>query len=305
MNPVRVTVLMGGPDAEREVSICSGTRVADALGRCPGFAVQALRIDKLTSHSLARVEGDVIFPVLHGPWGEGGPLQELLEHDGRPFVGSRSAGAAMAMDKAATKSVAGSLGVQTPAAQVIRSVDDLAIAGPVVLKPIDDGSSVDLRICRDRAATEAAAAELLGRRRALLVERYIHGREITVGILHGRALPVIEIVPGVEFYDYEAKYRRNDTQYLFDTLPAVVAEQAQQGALAVFGALALRDLARADFMVDSAGAWFLEINTMPGMTDHSLLPKAAARMGLSFERVCSGAVEAALARIGLRSGAAA
>lgn len=305
MKQVRVTVLMGGPDAEREVSINSGTRVAEALGHCPGFAVQALRIDKLTSQSLARVEGDVIFPVLHGPWGEGGPLQELLELDGRPFVGSRSAGASMAMDKAATKSVAGSLGVQTPAAQVIRRVEELSMDGPVVLKPLDDGSSVDLRICQNRVETEAAAAELLERRRTLLVERYIRGREITVGILHGRALPVIEIVPGVSFYDYEAKYRRDDTQYLFDTLPNSVVQQAQQAALAVFGALALRDLARADFMVDSAGAWFLEINTMPGMTDHSLLPKAAARMGVSFEQLCASAVEAAISRDDRRSSEAA
>lgn len=293
---MQVLVLKGGPDAEREVSLCSGGNVADALRRAK-LGVNEVTIDRPGLAEIQALAGDVIFPVLHGAWGEGGPLQELLEQDGRPYVGCRPKAARLAMDKVATKAIVGELGVPTPRAQEVRSGVEFMLECPVVLKPAEDGSSVDLRICRSHSDVVRARLELEPRRDRLLAEEYIRGRELTVGLIDGECLPIIEIRAQDGTYDYEAKYHRDDTQYVLDPeLPAGVADAVRAFSRAAWHALGCRDVARADFMLDERGPWFLEINTMPGFTDHSLVPKAARHAGTSMEDLVSGLVRRAMAR---------
>ena len=292
----RVLVLKGGPDAEREVSIRSGTMVASALRRA-GMDVHEATIDRATPEEIRSLRGDVVFPVLHGAWGEGGALQEILDADGRPYVGSGPSAARLAMDKVATKRAVAAIGVPTPASQELRPGVEFTLACPVVLKPADDGSSVDLRICRSPQDVMRARLELEPRRDRILAEEYVVGRELTVGLVDGECLPIIEIRPNDGTYDYEAKYNRDDTQYLLDpALPGGIAEAVRAFSRAAWHAAGCRDVARADFMLDERGPWFLEINTMPGFTDHSLLPKAAAHAGIPMERLVALLAGRALAR---------
>ena len=296
---IRVAVLMGGPDAEREVSLQSGEQVAMALGNDPSIEVVRRVVDRPTAAEIASLGVDAVFPVLHGPFGEGGPMQEILDATGLPYVGCRPKAAALAMDKLATKMLADQVGVPTPGSREVRPGEPIDLEPPLVLKPANEGSSVGLRICRDRAAVEAARRELEPVTPRLMAERYIRGREVTVGVLDGKVLPIIEIRPAVEFYDYEAKYTREDTAYLLDPeLPPGVADALRRHTLAVWERLGCRHLARADFLVDSAAPhvpWFLEINTMPGMTTHSLVPKAARHAGIDMTALCGGLVRRAIA----------
>jgi len=291
--PLRVLVLGGGPDREREVSLNSAAQVAAAL-REAGHAT--LERDVLPDDLSALDEAfDVVFPVLHGPWGEGGPLQRILESRDLPFVGCGSRAASIAIDKVATKHAIASLNIALPEHQVVTDHEVLTLRPPAVVKPIDDGSSVDVTICRTKDQMHAAIDRNRRGRAALMVERFIEGREMTVGILDGLALPAIEIVPAEGFYDYQAKYSRSDTQYRFDLdLPATVIERMQHDAQAVFAQLGCRDLSRIDFIVDGHGkAWFLEVNTLPGFTTHSLLPMAARRIGIEMPNLCDRLVRLA------------
>ena len=292
-----VLILMGGPDAEREVSLHSGEEVAAALRSTNKFIVTEQVIDRPNAGELAQFNCDVIFPALHGTWGEGGGLQRELDKLNIPYVGSQPGPAALAMDKVLTKNMLAPLDVPTPPAQILTVGDSCTIEPPVVLKPVDDGSSVDLYICRNYSDILRACDKLFAKRTRIMAESYIKGREITVGVLLGTLLPLIEIVPAVEFYDYDAKYERSDTQYRFDPqLPAGVADQCNRIAQTAFDALGCRDIARVDIMVNDAGPWFLEINTMPGFTTHSLVPMAAAHVGIPMAELCAKLVEAALAR---------
>jgi D-alanine-D-alanine ligase len=295
---MRVLVLKGGPDAEREVSLRSGGMVAAALRRA-GAEVHEQTIDRPGLAEIRAMPGDVVFPVLHGPWGEGGVLQELLEQDGRPYVGCAPAAARLAMDKPASKRAVSEVGVPTPDSQVLRAGDRLTLSPPLVLKPCDDGSSVDLRVCGTVADAEIARTELHPRRPVLLAESFIAGRELTIGLLEDRELPLIEVRPKCGLYDYEAKYNRDDTEYRLDPeLPAGVGDSIRRWARAAWNRLGLRDVARMDFMLDARGAWFLEANTMPGFTDHSLVPKAAMHAGIPMERLVITLAERARIRGG-------
>jgi D-alanine-D-alanine ligase len=292
---------MGGPDAERDVSIMSGTQVAEALRQSVQFEVVEKTIDAPSFLELKAMAGgcDVVFPVLHGHWGEGGPLQEELEKLGLPYVGSKPQPARRAMDKLVTKSLLANDHIPTPRSRQLLAGDECDLQPPIVLKPVDDGSSVDLRICRTIADIEKARRELHPKRGRLMAEQYIAGREITVGILIDTALPLIEIIPSkaVDFYDYQAKYTRDDTQYVVEPkLTARVTEQCQHIAMTAFERLGCRDVARVDFILDDRGPWFLEINTMPGFTTHSLLPMAARHIGLGMPELCAKLVKTALAR---------
>jgi D-alanine-D-alanine ligase len=293
-------VLAGGPDAERPVSIESATAVAGAISAHGEFAAELRIID--APASLADLPGDVIVPVLHGPWGEGGPLQDILERDGRPYVGCGPSAARLCMDKLAAKLAAARLGITTAEAALINTSDPVPpIAAPAVIKPVFEGSSVGLHICRDQPSLEVAYAEAAQSHRPMMIERLIAGREITCGLIDTgtglRALPVIEIVPAGGTYDYAAKYDRDDTGYLVGDAAAPHADHAavQRDALRLATALGVRHLARADFIVDDAGGHhLLEINTMPGFTSHSLLPKAAAALGVSMGELCTGLCRQAL-----------
>ncbi|MCL4742384.1 MAG: D-alanine--D-alanine ligase [Phycisphaerales bacterium] len=309
MSLASVLVLGGGPDAERAVSLDSARGVAQAL-RDAGFGVHHETIDRPTLSSLRALPGNVVFPVLHGAWGEGGPLQDLLEADGRPYVGSGPSAARLAMDKLATKLAAARLGIPTPEAVALNLRDPVSPLGlPVVVKPVHEGSSVGLHLCRDEAAwtcalddARRAAQDSPGR--VCMAERLIEGRELTVGLLARpgvatlAALPVIEIVPAAGPYDYSAKYERDDTQYrVGPDLAAGVAARIGRDAERLAAALGVRHLARVDFLLDGdERPWLLEINTMPGFTSHSLLPMAARAVGLDLPSLCRSLVEAALAQ---------
>ncbi len=296
-----VLVLMGGPDSEREVSLMSGTEVAAALRECGSYRVIEQVIDAPTTAELRAIAdaagANVIFPVLHGRWGEGGPLQDVLEQLGLAYVGSQPAAAALAMDKLATKQLLSRYGVPTPRAQRIGGDEPCRVSPPLVLKPIDDGSSVDLRICRNAAEVESCRAQLRRRRQTLMAEEYIAGRELTVGLVLGEPLPLIHIVPAASYYDYEAKYTREDTQYIINPdLPQRVTDECIRLAKLAYERVGCRDVARVDFMLDERGVWFLEINTMPGFTTHSLVPMAAAETGVPMPALCERLVEAARTR---------
>ena len=297
-----VLVLGGGPDAEREVSLNSSKGVADALRAGGRFNVQHRIIDRIALDELKQLPGDVVFPVLHGSFGEGGALQDLLEQDGRPYVGCRPQAARLAMDKMASKLYAARAGIPTAEACIFNSTDESCpFPFPVVVKPVHDGSSVGLHIVscvncwtRVRRAVVADIAAKPGR--AYMIERFIAGKELTVGLLDGRPLPVIHIQPADGPYDYEAKYKRSDTRYHVDPeLPAGVKQQVQGNAAKLGEAIGVRHVSRVDFLLDSENRpWLLEINTMPGFTATSLVPKAARHIGLEMGDLCAKLVEMAL-----------
>lgn len=302
MSRTSVLVLGGGPDAEREVSLNSAAGVGGALKKCGRFDVIERTIGRLTGEELHALPGDVIFPVLHGSFGEGGPLQELLEADGRPYVGCRPGAARLAMDKIATKMMAARLGIRTAESCVFNAKDERpGVPLPLVAKPVHDGSSVGLHICRDEHAWTGARAAILADigsqpGRVYMLERFIPGRELTVGVLDGRALPAINIIPAEGPYDYEAKYTRDDTRYVVDpSLPPGVDAKIKEDAVALTRAMGVRHLARVDFLLDGEGTpWLLEVNTMPGFTSHSLVPMAAAKTGVEMPELCAQLVEMAL-----------
>lgn len=298
-----VLVLGGGPDPEHAVSLQSARGVADALESTGEFRVIRRTIGAITQSDLAALEGDVIFPVLHGRWGEGGPLQQLLERDGRAFVGCGSRAARVAIDKVMSKTVAQSLGVRTSATAVLDAGDNvMPMDLPFVVKPIFEGSTIGLHVCRTAADWAHAREQSAASGRPCLIEPYIPGREVTVGVIAGEggvaldALPVIQIVPADGLYDYEAKYVRDDTRYIVGGagLASRVVEDVTRWTLALGRRIGVRHLCRADFLLDDEDrAWFLEINTMPGFTSHSLVPMAARAAGLEMGALCARLVHAA------------
>lgn len=295
-------VLAGGPDAEREVSLKSAACVTEALRASGAFDVRHEVIGQITTAELKRLPGEVVWPVLHGPFGEGGPMQDLLERDGRPYVGCRPAAARLAMDKVATKLAAARAGVPTAPCAVLNPRDESCPIGlPVVLKPIFEGSTIGLFICKSAEQWSVARSEALASGRPYMVEPYTPGRELTVGVVEIdgrlRALPAIEIVPADGLYDYEAKYTRNDTQYIVNpALPGETRTEVVSAAVGLCRCMGVRGLARADFMLPKAGGGpiLLEVNTMPGFTDHSLVPMAGRAVGLDMPALCATIVNNAL-----------
>jgi len=291
-----ITVLAGGPGAEREVSLDSGAAVAAALTRLGHRAtVCDIRPDDVSA--LDR-PADFVFIALHGEFGEDGAVQSLLDARGVRYSGSGSEASRVAMDKVESKRRFDHAGIPTPPYEVVdrAGLHDLSdrVVLPVVVKPVASGSSVDTTIARTPDALAAAAGAVVEKYGRALIERYIAGRELTVGILGDAALPVCEIRTQREFYDYQAKYVDDDTQYLFDVdMPASLLERVQRVSLAAHRALGCSVFSRVDVMVDAGTnePSVLEVNTIPGFTSHSLLPKAAARVGVSFEELCRRIVE--------------
>jgi D-alanine-D-alanine ligase len=300
---MKVTVLLGGPSAEREVSLVSGAAVAKGL-REMGHDVYESDVSPTNLSGLDR-PADVIFPVLHGEFGESGELQEILENRGLPFVGSGSKASRLGMNKVTTKQAWEAAGLPTPPYFVLRKGDSIpAIPGSCVVKAIGSGSSIDVFVCKAPAEAEAQAKEAIAkvfeRHELVLVEKFVTGPELTVGLLEEKALAPIRIVPKVEFFDYEAKYKRNDTEHRFDTgLPPEVIRRCQDLAERANGVVGSVDLARIDIMLDeSAGLapYLLEINTLPGFTPKSLLPEAANHGGIAFGPLVDRLVKRAAAR---------
>jgi len=284
---MRITVLYGGPSAEREVSLVSGKAVIDAL-RSTGHDVFASDVSPTDLSGLDH-SADVIFPVLHGEFGESGELQEILESRGLPFVGSGSAASRLGMNKVNTKRAWEAAGLPTPAYRVIRKGDSYGeVPTSCVVKAISSGSSIDVYVCKAPAESPAAANSaldaVLAKHESALVEQYINGVELTVGLLEERPLAPIRIVPKGEFFDYRAKYQAADTEHRFDTgLPPQVVANCRELARKANAVVGARDLARVDIMLNhSHEPFLLEINTLPGFTPKSLLPEAAAHAGIAF-----------------------
>lgn len=285
----KVLLLYGGRSAEREISLRSGTAVLNAL-RAQGIEVEAVDADARLVQRLVESRFDRAFIALHGRGGEDGSLQALLDLLDRPYTGSGALASALAMDKQMSKQMWRGLGLPTPPFMQVTAQtpweEVLAEVGPVVaIKPNHEGSSIG--ISRVSSAAEYAQALTLALRYdpQVLAERWIEGAEYTVSILHGRALPVIRVETSHPFYDFVAKYQANDTRYLCPCgLTPDDEQRVQRLALAAFAALGCRGWGRIDLLADATGNfWLLEANTVPGLTDHSLVPMAAKAAGLSFE----------------------
>jgi D-alanine-D-alanine ligase len=298
----KVAVLTGGIGAERDVSLQSGRCVADALAEA-GFSVVTADIRPDNLDILQDSSIDVFFPALHGEFGEDGQLQQILEDKSLLYTGSGSAASKVAFDKMASKKLFDDVGVLTPAAiefcpetdvrQLELQLHDLA--DKYVVKPVKQGSSVGVSIVSTPYEAITAAQKTLSEFGDCMIEEFVSGREVTVSILCGRALPIIEIRTQSSFYDYHAKYVDDQTQYLFDTVTnQVVAADINRTAIDCFDALGCRHFGRIDFVLrDDRIAYVLEVNTIPGFTTHSLLPKAAAKTGLAMSDLCTEIVEAA------------
>jgi D-alanine-D-alanine ligase len=296
----RVAVVMGGDSAEREVSLDSGRNVLEAL-KARGVDAHAIDgipalLDALRAGHFARV-----FNILHGRGGEDGVLQGALKSLGVPVTGSGVLGSALSMDKIRTKQVWQALALPTPRYVRHRVGDDIGkaietLGLPVVVKPSHEGSSVGITRVRS-AADLPAAIELAARYDGeLVVEQMIEGEEYTVGILQGEALPSIRIVPAGEFYDYHAKYVAEDTKYICPGMDESGEARIRALAFKAFEAAGCWGWGRVDLMRNRTGELFLlEVNTTPGMTSHSLVPKAAKVVGISFEELCWRILETSVA----------
>jgi D-alanine-D-alanine ligase len=287
---MKVTVLFGGPSAEREVSLVSGRSVIQGLEKA-GHDVFPSDISPDDLTGLLRPT-DVVFPVLHGQFGESGELQEILEQRGLPFVGSGSIASRAGMNKDQSKKIWQRAGLPTPPHEIVESIIDIPgavqrIGAPCVVKPTDSGSSIDVFICKTAEEAEARAKEVVERHPQVMVEKFIQGSEFTVGILEEKPLSPIRITTSREFFDYKAKYIGNDAQHHFDlNLPQDVIEHMKETAVMAHLTLGCRDLSRLDFIVDADNhPWLLEINTLPGFTPKSLLPEAAGHDGIPFARL--------------------
>ena len=297
----RVTVLRGGPSTEREVSLASGRAVAAAI-RSLGHTVTEADIGPDNLAALD-VPTDIIFPVLHGRFGEDGQLQAIMEERGLCFVGCGSEASRVSMDKDAAKTRWRDAGLPTAPWRIVTAdsladTTSLAVAPPCVVKPIAEGSSIGVSVCDSVASYEVAIARAVADFGRVIVEKRLRGPELTVGVLGAEPLPVIQVRPTTEFYDFHAKYQRNDTAYLLEPdIDRATYRTVQELAVKAFQVLGCRDCARIDFIVDEqTGPQLLEINTIPGFTDHSLLPKAAAHAGIRFDRLVEMLLEMAWAR---------
>jgi D-alanine-D-alanine ligase len=297
-NQLNIVVMLGGPSAEREVSLRSGAAVAKAL-RSLGHQVSEL--DPQDGKFKLPPKTDVVFLVLHGTFGEDGQIQRQLEKLEVIYTGCDAEASRIAFDKVLTKQKCLAAGVPTAKFAVINSAQapfPKELAPPLVAKPVRQGSSVGLQFIERVEDWKNAIAEALKFDSEVLVEEKIVGRETTVGILDGQPLPIVEVRPKAGTYDYKNKYTAGATEYFCPAdFDAATTLKIQTAALGAFQAVGGRDYSRVDVMVRANGdPVVLEVNTLPGMTEVSLLPKAAAAAGLSYEQLCQRMVDLALKR---------
>lgn len=295
LNDKVVAVLMGGPGAEREVSLRSGAAVARALGT---LGAKVVEIDVTGPHFTLPEGVHLAYNMIHGTFGEDGQIQEILEAKGVPYTGEGVEGSRLAFDKIESKRKFDAAGVPTAAFEVLGRGDQPGLIAPYVIKAPRQGSSVGVHIIHDTAHVPAALEDCFQFGDEVLVEDFVKGRELTIGILGGKALPVIEIVPNEGFYDYAHKYTKGASSYY---VPAEIGEEntqrVQEAAEAAHKSLGLEIYSRVDILLAADGSLsVLEINTIPGMTETSLLPKAAAVVGLDFPALCERIAELSLAR---------
>lgn len=295
----KTAVLAGGVGSERDVSLQSGKCVAQALKQASvNVVLSDISPDKLDILEDGSI--DVFFIALHGEFGEDGQLQQILENKSLIYTGSGSATSRLAFDKMASKKAFTEAGTAVPRAIEFDSDTDVEqlsqLGDKYVIKPIRQGSSFGVSILSDRDAAIEAGRKCLEGFDDCMIEEFIQGREITVGVLCGQALPIIEIRTNNGFYDYHSKYLDDRTEYLFDTItdPTLI-EKIKSAAMDCFNSLELKDFGRVDFVLsEEKEIYVLEANTIPGFTTHSLLPKAAAKAGVSMSNLCLQIVEAAM-----------
>ncbi len=299
-----ITVLMGGSSNEREISLLSGAEVASALKKA-GHRVRKADITPSKTSALDRKGLDAVFIALHGEFGESGQVQQLCEQRGVRYTGSAPRPSQLGMDKAAGKQIFKRAGLTTPDWMIIEKFHDPEqvacwlkdIPVPVVVKPVDGGSSLDVFCCHDEPTRDLAIEEVMDTYGRAMLERFVPGREMAVAILGEEALPIIEIIPQREFFDYIAKYADDvGTRYVFDHgLDDETVARLNDDALTAHWALGCRDFSRVDFILDESGVpQVLEINTIPGFTTHSLVPMAAAKAGIDLPELVDRIVRMAM-----------
>ncbi|TKB76786.1 MAG: D-alanine--D-alanine ligase [Nitrospira sp.] len=309
LTEARIGVLMGGRSAERDVSLRTGQAVHQALLR-RGYDAVAIDVDETVCDQLRVHRVQLAFLSLHGPGGEDGTIQGLLESIGVPYTGSGVAASAMAMNKSTTKALLAYHGIPVPAGVVVQTAQarsnsrmPTGVRCPFVVKPVDQGSTIGVTIVRRPSewATALRRAQPFGRE--AVAESFIPGREVTVSVLQGRkgpaALPLVEIVVTEGFYDFDAKYQKGRTKYLCPApMPAALTKQLQALGARAFEVLGCEGAARVDIRVTPRGKpYVLEVNTIPGMTETSLLPMAAKQAGLDYDQLVERILESALSRM--------
>jgi D-alanine-D-alanine ligase len=300
-NGKKVAVLYGGRSTERDVSLRTGKACADALVS-KGHDVVLVDVDRDLPERLREAKIDVAFNALHGRWGEDGCVQGLLEAMGIPYTGSGVLASAMGMDKVVAKAMFKALGLPVidyrvfpvAAARQI-AASDLPFGLPCVVKPSGEGSSVGVHIVKDPTKLQAACQDAATFKGDVIVERYVKGSEVNVAVLDGKALGAIEIVPANEFYDYAAKYTAGTTKYYYPArIPEAHAKRVMEAAETAHRGLGCAGVTRVDFIIAPDGTpYILEINTLPGMTATSLVPKIAAGLGIPFPELCERILESA------------
>ncbi len=297
----KVVVLYGGRSTEREVSLKTGKGCAEAL-RSQGYDVALIDVDLDVAEQLRTHGAAVAFIALHGRFGEDGCIQGLLESLGIPYTGSGVLASALGMDKVFSKLLFRDHGLSVAEYKVfprerasLVAATELPFGLPAVVKPAGEGSSVGVQIVRDAARLTDACLEAAKYKGDVIVERYVAGREVQVAVLDGESLGAIEVVPSREFYDYTAKYTAGSTQYFYPArLPPEHSQRVCRAAEVAHEALGCAGVTRTDFIVSaSSEPYILEVNTLPGMTATSLVPKIAAGNGISFAELCGRLLEGA------------
>ena len=286
---MKIAVFMGGTSTEREVSLKTGSAVLDSLIR-QGY--DAYGVD-LTSENLVssftQKKYDIAFLSLHGGYGEDGRIQGLLDLLGKKYTGSGLTASAISMDKILTKKIADGLGIKIPKTYLNKEEIDKF---PVVIKPSKEGSSTGLYICKNIDEAEAALKKLSDR--DVIVEEFIEGVELTAGVLNGEALGVLKITPHGGTYDYESKYTGGKTDYEYPAkISEKIYEDAMKSAKLIHDELKLNGASRSDFILSNDNIYFLEVNTCPGMTETSLLPKIASLKNYTFDNVVKEIISSA------------
>lgn len=275
---------MGGVSSERDISLSSGKAVLESLIRS-GYQTVAIDAGADLAGQLEKQRIDIAFVTLHGRWGEDGTVQGLLEIMGIPYTGTGVLGSALCMDKCLVKPILISLGISTPPYRVYRSrTIDLPL--PFVVKPARGGSTIGISIVREKEEIDAALECAFRYDGKVMMEQYVTGREITVGIVNGLALPIVEVRPASGFYDFQSKYTKGMTEYMVPaTLSRTIEEEALESALLIWNHLELAGCSRVDMIVDQEACHVIDINTLPGMTETSLVPKAWKHLGKTFDEL--------------------
>ncbi len=279
----KIGVLLGGRSSERAISLKSGNAVLQSLKRS-GYKASAIDALKNLPDALKKEKIEIAFIALHGRWGEDGTVQGLLEMMGIPYTGSGVLGSSMAMDKAIMKFIFKTTRIPTPKYKIVYDGKKNEFPVPYVVKPASEGSSVGISIVRKPQEAPAAMKKALKYDNKIIIEEFVKGQEITVAVINGKSFPVVEVRPKSGFYNFEAKYTKGKTNYIVPAeISKVIAKKASDIALAVYKIFGLSGSARIDMLIKGKSPLVIDINTSPGMTETSLVPKAWACAGGTFD----------------------